>query len=223
MGAAEGAPGSGAIRCLLVDDHEVVRVGLRAVLSAAPDVRVVAEAGTAAEAVRMAAELHPDVAVMDVRLPDGSGIEACRDIRGDWPETRVLILSAYSDEEALFSAILAGAAGYLLKQARGSEVLQAVRAVHAGGSLLDPAVTARVLQRLRAVAAPRPADPTAELTALDRRILDMLADGRTNREIASALFVSETTAKHYVSGILRKLEVTRRSEAAAVWARARPV
>ena len=223
MGAGVGSPGTGPIRCLLVDDHEVVRVGLRAVLSTAPDVRVVAEAGTAAEAVRQAAAVHPDVAVMDVRLPDRSGIEACRDIRSDWPDTRVLMLTSYSDDEALFSAIMAGAAGYLLKEARGRDLVQAIRAVHAGGSLLDPAVTGRVLQRLRTAGAPGGADPTAQLTDLDRRILDLLADGRTNREIARLVYVSDTTAKHYVSSILKKLEVSRRSEAAAVWARARSV
>jgi DNA-binding NarL/FixJ family response regulator len=159
------------------------------------------------------------VVVLDVRLPDGSGIEACRDIRADRPETRVIMLTSYADDEALFAAIMAGAAGYLLKQARGRDLVQAIRTVHDGGSLLDPEVTGRVLQRLRQPGGGNGTDPLAELTERERRILDLMADGRTNQQIARVVYLGETTVKHHVSAILRKLQVTRRSEAAAIWAR----
>lgn len=208
------------IRVLIVDDHEIVRVGLKSLLAEAADITVVGEAATATEAVQQASRLQPDVAVMDVRLPDGSGIEACREIRSAHEETRVIMLTSYADGEALFAAIMAGAAGYLLKQARGRALVEAIRTVHAGASLLDPAVTGQVLQRLRNPAPVPGADPAAELSDLERRILDLLADGKTNHEISGVVFLSDTTVKHYVSGILRKLQVNRRSEAAAIWARA---
>ncbi len=206
-------------RVLIVDDHEVVRAGLRSLLSGIPDVTVVGDAATSADAVQQALHLQPDVVVMDVRLPDGSGIEACREIRAARPETRVLMLTSYSDADALFAAIMAGAAGYLLKQARGRDVVQAIRTVHTGASLLDPAVTGQVLDRLRNPGTAAGADRAAELTDLERRILTLLADGMTNHEIARVAFLSDTTVKHYVSAILRKLQVNRRSEAAAIWAR----
>ena len=206
------------IRVLLADDHEVVRVGIKALLASADDLEVAGEAATAAEAVREAARLEPDVVVLDVRLPDGSGVEACREIRDRRRETRVIMLTSYADDEALFAAIMAGAAGYLLKQARGRELIAAIRSVHAGGSLLDPAVTGQVLERLRRPPAAE-ADPFAELSDQERRILAQMAEGKTNREIADEVFLSDKTVKHYVSSILRKLQVARRSEAAAIWAR----
>lgn len=215
MNAQLGAA-TAPIRVLLVDDHEVVRMGLRSLLGSAPDVQVVGETGTAEGAREQADRLRPDVVVLDVRLPDGSGVVACRDIRSSHPEIRVLMLTSYSDDEALFSAILAGASAFLLKQARGPQVLEAIRAVHSGGALLDPSLAGRVLQRLRA-----PAEGTAELafTELERRILDLIVRGQTNYEIGQAVFLSETAVKHHISDILRKLQVSRRSEAAAIWAR----
>ncbi len=213
--------GTGPIRVLLVDDHEVVRVGLRALFAGTPDISIAGEASTAEGAVREAERLRPDVVIMDVRLPDGSGVEACREVRSHRAQCRVIMLTSYADEEALFSAIMAGAAGYLLKQARGRELVDAVRTVHAGGSLLDPAVTGQVLQRLRRPPESSGAHPFAELTEAERRILDLMAEGKTNREIADVVFLSDKTVKHYVSSILRKLQVARRSEAAAVWARSR--
>ena len=218
--AAEVEAGAAApIRVLLVDDHEVVRVGLRSLLGGSEHVTVVGEAATAADAVSAAARLQPDVVVLDVRLPDRSGIEACRAIRDACSETRVIMLTSYSDDQALFAAIMAGAAGYLLKQARGRDLVQAIRTVHEGASLLDPEVTGRVLQRLR-----QPDhdgdDPLAELTDRERRILDLMAEGCTNQQIGRTVYLGDTTVKHYVSAILRKLGVTRRSEAAAIWARA---
>lgn len=216
---AEGT-GSAPIRVMLVDDHEVVRVGLKSLLTGSPGLEVVGEAATAADAVRAAERLRPDVVVLDVRLPDGSGIEACRDIRAARPETRVIVLTSYSDDEALFASIMAGAAGYLLKQARGRDLVHAIRTVHEGGSLLDPEVTGRVLQRLRQPATAGGSDPLADLTERERRILDLMADGRTNQQIARVVYLGETTVKHHVSAILHKLQVTRRSEAAAIWARA---
>ncbi|MBX6351399.1 MAG: response regulator transcription factor [Clostridia bacterium] len=202
---------------MLVDDHEVVRLGLRALLDRTPGLRVVAEAGSVAEAVAAARRERPDVVVMDVRLPDGSGVEACRQIRAENPATQVIMLTSYADDEALFASIMAGAAGYILKQARGKAVAEAILTVSRGGSLLDPQVTERVFERLRS---PQPAATGLEaLTAQERRILDRIAQGRTNREIADELHLSEKTIKHYVSSILAKLQVSRRSEAAAYLAR----
>jgi two-component system response regulator DevR len=218
----DGVQGGGAppaVRVLLVDDHEVVILGLKALLASVPDVEVVGQAATAAGAVAEAARLQPDVVILDVRLPDGSGVEACREIRAARPETRVLMLTSYADDEALFSAIMAGASGYLLKQSRGRELIDAIRTVRAGGSLLDPAVTGQVLQRLRAPATARE-DPLSELSETERRILSLMAEGKTNREIARVVYLSDKTVKHYVSNILRKLDVARRSEATALWARA---
>lgn len=200
-------------RVLLVDDHEVVRQGLRTLLDDQDDLAVVAEAGTMADAIQRARTFEPDVVVMDVRLPDGSGVEACREIRAARPDTAVVMLTSFSDDEALFDSIMAGAAGFVLKQVRGVDLVDAVRQVAAGASLLDPAVTAQVLARIRD---PRGADDPrlARLTPTELRILDLIADGRTNRQIGEHIHLAEKTVKNYVSTILRKLEVSRRAEAA---------
>jgi len=203
------------VSVLIVDDHEVVRMGLRGILEHTPGMRVAGEAGSVAEAVAKAEALQPNVVVLDVRLPDGSGVEACREIRSKQPATGVLMLTSYGDDEALFQSILAGASGYLLKQTRARDLVSAIRSVAAGEQLLDPGVTRAVFDRLR-----RPAgDPLSELTNQERRTLELIAEGKTNREIADSLFVSDKTVKHYVSAILAKLDVARRSEAAAIWGR----
>jgi two-component system, NarL family, response regulator DevR len=209
------------IRIMLVDDHEVVRQGLRSLLERRAHLRVVAEAGTVAEAVAEAARVQPDVIVMDVRLPDGTGIEACRDIRAERAETRVLMLTSYADDEAVYASIVAGAAGYLLKQTRGRELVSAIEAVARGESLLDPAVTSKVLTRMRDLAAGAYKDPLAELSEQERRILGLIAEGKTNREIASTVYLSEKTVKNYVSTILSKLGMERRAQAAAFLAEQR--
>jgi two-component system response regulator DevR len=208
------------LRVLLVDDHELVRMGLRTLLSGAAGFVVVGEAGSVAEAVAAAQLNRPDVVLMDVRLPDGSGVEACRDIRSALPDVRVLMLTSFADEDAVFSAIVAGAAGYLLKEARADALLAAVRTVGSGGSLLDPAVAQKVLDRVRASAiAPTRDDKLGALTDQERKILPLIAAGKTNREIAEALYLSEHTVKAYVSDLLGKLALRRRSEAAALFAR----
>jgi DNA-binding NarL/FixJ family response regulator len=203
------------LRILVVDDHEVVRQGLVALLDRRDGFDVVAQAGTVAEAIAEAARFEPDVVVMDVRLPDGSGIEACREIRGARPQTRVIMLTSYPDEEAVLSAIIAGAAGYLLKQIRGRDLVAALEAVGRGESLLDPAVTERVLQRVRTAASGGAADELSELTSQERKILMLVAEGQTNKEIATAVFLSDKTVKNYVSSILSKLNLQRRTQAAA--------
>ncbi|MBY5160991.1 response regulator [Salsipaludibacter albus] len=202
------------IRVMLVDDHEIVRQGLASLLEATDDLEVVVEAGTAEEAVARAKVFEPDVVVMDVRLPDGNGVDACRDIRAHRPETRVLMLTSFSDDQALFDSIMAGAAGYVLKQVRGTELADSIRRVGRGESILDPAVTKRVLERIRNPDEDKD-ERLARLTPTEERILDMIADGRTNREIAERIHLAEKTIKNYVSGILSKLEVSRRVEAAA--------
>lgn len=218
--AADPGPAPPLARVLLVDDHEVVRSGLQHLLESAADLQVVAQAGTVAEAVLRARSYKPDVVVMDVRLPDGSGVEACRLIRSARPETAVLMLTSYSDDEALFDSIMAGAAGFVLKQIRGTDLVGAVRRVAAGESLLDPAVTARVLERLRDPH--RGADPLlAKLTPTERRILDGIAEGQTNRGIGEDLQLAEKTVRNYVSSILSKLRMSRRAEAAAYLAEQR--
>ena len=203
-----------ATSVLLVDDHEVVRQGLRTLFEAHDDLEVVAEAGTAADAVARARTFEPDVVVLDVRLPDASGVEACRDIRARHPDTAVLMLTSFSDDEALFDSIMAGAAGFVLKQVRGTDLIDAVRRVAGGASLLDPAVTAQVLARIRD---PRGSDDPrlARLTPTELRILDLIAEGCTNRQIGEQIHLAEKTIKNYVSTILRKLEMSRRAEAAA--------
>ncbi len=201
-------------RVLLVDDHEVVREGLRTLLSRRPGLEVAGGVGTVAEAISEAERLHPAVIVMDVRLPDGSGIEACRNIRSANPEIQVLMLTSYADEEAVVAAIMAGAAGYLLKDTRGAEVADAVEAIAAGRGLLDPGVTQMVLDRVRRSVVNEP-DPLDVLSEQERKILERIAEGKTNREIAGDVFLSEKTVKNYVSSILHKLDLSRRSEAAA--------
>jgi DNA-binding NarL/FixJ family response regulator len=210
-----------AIRVMLVDDHEVVREGLRTLLSRNKGMTVAAEASTMAEAIEAAARAKPDVIVMDVRLPDGSGVEACRTIREVRPETKVIMLTSYADDEALFASIVAGAAGYLLKQTRGQAVIEAITAVAQGRSLLDPDVTGKVLERVRRGGDDE--DPAfASLTEQERKVLEHLAEGRTNREIGEAMFLAEKTIKNYVSRILDKLGLSRRAEAAAYMAKRRP-
>jgi DNA-binding NarL/FixJ family response regulator len=212
---------AGSTRILLVDDHDVVREGLRALLSRREGFDVVSQAGTVAESISEAKRVKPDVIVMDVRLPDGSGIEACREIREAMPETKVIILTSYADDEAVFAAILAGASGYVLKQTRGSALADAIAAVARGESLLDPAVTQRVMERVRAGKS-KAEDPLDVLNAQERKILELIAEGKTNKEIAGEVFLSDKTVKNYVSNILTKLNLRRRSEAAAFIARREP-
>jgi DNA-binding NarL/FixJ family response regulator len=205
------------MKVLLVDDHEVVRQGLKALLESHDGIEVVGEAGTAAEGVRRVGFDAPDVVVMDVRLPDGSGVDACRDIRSRFPDTQVLMLTSYADEEALVAAILAGAAGYVLKRIDGAELVRSVERVAAGESLLDPEMTERLFARIRGG---EENDPLlSRLSPQEQRILEMIAEGKTNREIAEELYLAEKTVKNYVSNLLRKLEMKRRSEAAAYAAR----
>jgi two-component system, NarL family, response regulator DevR len=205
------------IRVYLLDDHEVVRHGLRDLLEREGDLEVVGESGSAVEAAHRIPALRPDVAVLDARLPDGSGIDVCRDVRSVDPTIKALILTSYEDDEALFSAIMAGAAGYVLKQIRGTDLVDAVRRVAAGQSLLDPAVTQRVLERIRR--GPEQPDELRSLTDQERRILALVAEGLTNREIAERMFLSEKTIKNYVSSLLAKLGLERRTQAAVLAAK----
>ncbi len=202
------------IKVFLLDDHEVVRLGLRQLLEEEDDIEVVGEASTAAQARARVPALRPDVAVLDVRLPDGDGVTVCRDIRSSMePPPACLMLTSFSDDEALFDAIMAGAAGYLLKQVSGNDLVGAVRRLSTGESMVDPALTAAVLERLRR--GPEQEDPRyAALTDQERRILDLIAAGMTNRQIAQTMFLAEKTVKNYVSGMLRKLGMERRTEAA---------
>jgi len=209
------------LRLVVVDDHEVVRQGLVALLGRREAFQVVGEAGTAEEALAVVRRFRPDLVVMDVRLPDGSGIEACREIRAEMPEVRVIILTSYPDEEAVLSAIIAGASGYLLKQIRGRDLVNALEAVGRGESLLDPAVTEKVLERVRRIATGTYTDELAALTAQEQRILALVAEGKTNKEIASEVFLSDKTVKNYVSSILSKLNLERRAQAAAFVAKHR--
>jgi DNA-binding NarL/FixJ family response regulator len=215
-------PVSAPLRLLVVDDHEVVRQGLVALFDRRETFQVVAEAGTVAEAVDQARRYRPDIVIMDVRLPDGSGIEACREIRADLPDTRVVMLTSYPDEEAVLSAIVAGASGYLLKQVRARDLVAALETVGRGGSLLDPAVTERVLERIRRIATgSTDNDEISQLTAQERKILLLVAEGKTNKEIAGEIFLSDKTVKNYVSSILAKLNLERRAQAAAFVAKHR--
>ncbi len=209
------------LRLLVVDDHEVVREGLVALLSRRDEFQVVAEAGTVAESLAAARRFEPDLVIMDVRLPDGSGIEACREIRSEFPGMRIVMLTSYPDEEAVLSAILAGASGYLLKQIRGRDLVTALEAVGRGDSLLDPAVTERVLERVRRIANGDDRDELSDLTAQERKILKLVAEGKTNKEIAAEVFLSDKTVKNYVSSILSKLNLQRRAQAAAFVAKHR--
>lgn len=203
---------SDTIRVFLLDDHEIVRRGIADLLQTEPDIIVVGDAGTAADALRRIPAAAPHVAVLDARLPDGSGIEVCREIRSSAPAIRCLILTSYDDNDAIFAAVMAGAAGYLLKEVRGSHLIDAIRQVAAGKSLMDPAVTERLLSRLRDGA---PHDERlASLTAREREVLGLISDGLTNREIGQRLFLAEKTIKNYVSGLLAKLGMQRRTQAA---------
>jgi two-component system, NarL family, response regulator DevR len=200
------------IRVFLLDDHEVVRRGIRGLLEQEPDLEVVGEADTAQDATARIPALRPQVAILDARLPDGSGIDVCRDVRSVDPSIRALILTSYDDDEALFAAIMSGAAGYLLKQVHGSDLVSAVRRVAAGQSLLDPAVTQRVIERIRR--GPPEPDELKSLTDQERRILELVAEGLTNRQIADRMYLAEKTVKNYVSSILAKLGLERRTQAA---------
>jgi len=215
---AEPAPAR-TLRLLVVDDHEVVRQGLVALLDRRPGFQVVAQAGTVEESIAQARLHQPDIVVMDVRLPDGSGVEACREIRAELPATRVIMLTSFPDDEAVLSAIVAGASGYLLKQIRARDLVAALEAVGRGESLLDPAVTERVLERVRRIATGEVDDELSVLTAQERKILMLVAEGKTNKEIAAEVFLSDKTVKNYVSSILSKLNLERRAQAAAFVAR----
>jgi DNA-binding NarL/FixJ family response regulator len=208
----------GLVRVLLVDDHEVVRRGLRDLLGSETDVDIVAEAGSVREALVLAKATNPDVAVIDMRLPDGDGLELCRGLRELVPAPRCLVLTAFDDERALVGAIDAGASGYLLKQVRGQDLVNAVREVAAGHSLLDPVTTARVLRRLRGASVREP-DELDALTEQERRVLELIGEGLTNRQIAERLFLAEKTVKNYVTSVLAKLGMERRTQAAAWIAR----
>jgi two-component system response regulator DevR len=201
------------IRVFLLDDHEIVRRGVRELLEAEADIEVVGEASTAAEALSRVPATRPDVAVLDVRLPDGDGVSVCRELRSSRPELHCLMLTSFADDEALFDAIMAGAAGYVLKQIRGNDLVGAVRTVAAGGSLLDPRATAAVLERMRT---PKAVDPLAALTDQERRILELIGEGLTNRQIAERMFLAEKTVKNYVSNLLSKLGLQRRTQAAVL-------
>ena len=205
------------IGVFLLDDHEIVRRGVRELLEAEPDIVVVGEAGTAASALARIPALRPDVAVLDVRLPDGDGVSVCRDIRSSMPEVACLMLTSFGDDEALFDAIMAGAAGYVLKQIRGTDLVGAVRAVASGQSLLDPEAASRVMRRMRDQASR--ADPLSGLTGQERRILELIGEGLTNRQIGAKMFLAEKTIKNYVSVLFAKLGMERRTQAAAYAAR----
>jgi len=208
---------SDTLRIELVDDHEIVRQGLKRMIEAEDDFVVVGEAGTVEEAIRRVGFDEPHVVLLDIRLPDGSGVEACREIRARWPHINVLMLTSFADDEALFASIMAGASGYVLKQIKGSDLLESIRKVGRGESLLDTEMTDRVFRRIRGE---EPDDPLlAKLSAQERKILDYISEGLTNRQIAEEMFLAEKTVKNYVSNVLSKLEMSRRSEAAAYAAR----
>ena len=200
------------IRVFLLDDHEIVRRGIRELLESEGDITVVGESGLAQEAARRIPALRPDVAILDGRLPDGSGIDVCREVRSLDPRIAALILTSYDDDEALFSAIMAGAAGYILKQVRGNDFVDTVRRVAAGQSMLDPAVTAQVLERLRS--GPKVNPLVEQLTGQEQRILELIGEGKTNRQIAEEMFLAEKTIKNYVSSLLAKLGLESRTQAA---------
>ena len=202
-------------RILLVDDHEVVRLGLRALLERHPNFEVVAEAGTAREALECVQEHAPDVVIMDIRLPGTSGIDACQEITQRFPDTKVIMLTSYAEDEMLFSAIRAGAAAYVLKQIDGQDLVRAIEAVGRGEALLDPAVTQRIFQEVRKAAKEEEASAFAALTQQEKHVLLLVSEGKTNREIAKELFLGEGTVRNYVSSILSKLDVSNRAEAAA--------
>ena len=213
--AESAASGTGPITVFLLDDHEVVRRGVKDLLEADGDITVVGEASTAAEALARVPAVRPDVAVLDVRLPDGDGVTVCRELRSQLPELGCLMLTSFADDDALYNAILAGATGYVLKQIKGRDLIDAVHTIAAGGSLLDAKATARVMQRLRDEAAEREReDPYAALTEQERRILELIGEGLTNRQIGERMFLAEKTVKNYVSSLLSKLGLERRTQAA---------
>jgi DNA-binding NarL/FixJ family response regulator len=205
------------IKVFLLDDHEIVRRGVRDLLEAEPDITVIGEAGTAQSALARIPALVPDVAILDVRLPDGNGVTVCREIRSQLPQVACLMLTSFGDDEALFDAIMAGAAGYVLKQIRALDLVGAVRTVAAGGSLLDPEAATKVMRRMRERAVQ--SDPLSELTAQERRILDLIGEGLTNRQIGERMFLAEKTVKNYVSALFAKLGLERRTQAAVYAAR----
>jgi len=209
----DGQPGSAPLRVFLLDDHELVRRGVRELLESEGDIEVVGEAASAAEAMVRVPAVRPQVAVLDVRLPDGDGVTVCRDLRSQLPDLACLMLTSFSDDEALLGAVLAGAAGYVLKDIRGGDLVGAVRTVAAGGSLLDARSTARVMARLRS---DQSADPLDGLTQQERRILDLIGEGLTNRQIGERLFLAEKTVKNHVSSVLSKLGLQRRTQAAVL-------
>ncbi|RFS83529.1 DNA-binding response regulator [Actinomadura spongiicola] len=212
-GQAEQSPRT--IRVFLMDDHEVVRRGVAALLSAEDDIEIVGEAGTATEALARIPAARPDVAVLDVRLPDGDGVTVCRELRSQMPELACLMLTSFDDEDALFEAVMAGAAGYVLKQIHGSDLVGAVRTVATGQSLLDPRSTARMLERIR-TRQEKKKDPLQGLTEQERHILELIGEGLTNRQIGERLFLAEKTVKNYISNIFAKLGMSRRTQAAAL-------
>jgi DNA-binding NarL/FixJ family response regulator len=216
--SGEGTAGAAdrPIAVFLLDDHEVVRRGVRDMLEAEPDIKVVGEAGTAESALARIPALRPDVAVLDVRLPDGDGVSVCREIRSRMPGVACLMLTSFEDEQALFDAIMAGAAGYVLKQIRGTDLVGAVRTVASGQSMLDPQAAGRLMASLRA---PAKADPLAGLTGQERRILELIGDGLTNRQIGERMFLADTTVRNYISALFAKLGMARRAQAAAFAAR----
>ncbi|HEX5996314.1 MAG TPA: response regulator transcription factor [Jiangellales bacterium] len=207
-------PAEQTISVFLLDDHEVVRRGVAALLSAEPDLEVVGEASTASQALARIPALRPDVAILDVRLPDGDGVSVCREIRSRLPEVACLMLTSFADDDALFDAVMAGAAGYVLKQIHGTDLVGAVRTVASGQSLLDPRSTARMLERLREQASKK--DPLAALSDQERRILELIGEGLTNRQIGERMYLAEKTVKNYVSNLLAKLDMQRRTQAAAL-------
>lgn len=208
---------SGKIRVYLLDDHEIVRQGIRTFLEATGDIEVIGESGSAVDASNRLPALRPDVAILDARLPDGSGIEVCRTVRSVDPSINALILTSYDDDEALFSAIMAGAAGYVLKEVKSSDLLSAIRHVAAGQSLIDPALTARVLERVRNPVTTAP--ELADLTEQEMKLLEYIAEGLTNKQIGEQMFLAEKTVKNYVSSVLSKLGVERRTQAAVLAAK----
>ncbi len=216
-GRTGGTGRTGRIGVFLLDDHEIVRKGVRDLLEAEPDMAVVGEAGTASSALARIPALRPDVAILDVRLPDGNGVEVCREIRSRMPEVACLMLTSFGDDEALFDAIMAGAAGYVLKQIRGTDLVGAVRTVASGQSLLDPQAASRVMARMRAHA--EKSDPLSGLTGQEKRILELIGEGLTNRQIGQRMYLAEKTVKNYVSALFAKLGMERRAQAAAFAAR----
>jgi two-component system, NarL family, response regulator DevR len=210
--------GTRTVRVFLIDDHEVVRQGVAALLASQPDMVVAGEAATAAQALARVPALRPDIAVLDVRLPDGDGVHVCRELHAKLPDLACLMLTSYGDDEALFESVMAGAAGYVLKEVRGSDLVKAIRVVAAGGSLLDQTATARLLNRLR-TRSDTVDDPLHRLTNQERRVLDLVGRGLTNRQIGAELFLSEKTVKNYVSNLLSKLGMQRRTQAAVLAAK----